>query len=302
MNRNVKRGIWAVALLACLAVVWFSVRGLFAFGEVPISQAPTAAPAPTVTASGSHSDPPPASSPGSPTASGPATTSGPATSSPSVSDGASDSRDATATAQPEAEPPAPSSSAAPAETGEPAPELTPTPSAISSGPPPAPMDEITAAPVHVDVYHDGEQYIGAQIVPEHRDEEGELNPEPQHVGWYAPPQWGTTPGEMSSHPGILTGHVIHSGLKDVFYRLEDTRRGDLVVVTYEDGTQARFTLDSDPVQMDKQDLIHAPEFAWAWELDEPGRKVTLITCELVPGSGMTGHSVDNWVVQATRVA
>ena len=164
------------------------------------------------------------------------------------------------------------------------------------------MEDITAAPVHVDVYHDGEQYIGAQVVPEHRDEEGELNPEPQHVGWYAPPQWGTIPGETSSHPGILTGHVIHSGLKDVFYRLEETRKGDLVVVTYEDGTQAKFELDSDPVQMDKQDLIHSPEFAWAWELDEPGRKVTLITCELVPGSGMTGHSVDNWVVQATRVA
>lgn len=308
MNRNVKRGIWVAALLVCLAVVWFSVRGLFAFGEVPISQAPTTAPSPSVTTSASPETSPttstspsgasdPAPSDPAPSESRPAASSASTTAEPGQ--GAPGD---TATGRPEAEDPAPSSSSAPAETGEPAPEPTPTPAVSSSGPPPAPMDEITAAPVHVDVYHDGEQYIGAQVVPEHRDEEGELNPEPQHVGWYAPPQWGTTPGEMSSHPGILTGHVIHSGLKDVFYRLEETRKGDLVVVTYADGTQARFTLDSDPVQMDKQDLIHAPEFDWAWELDEPGRKVTLITCELVPGSGMTGHSVDNWVVQATRVA
>lgn len=31
-------------------------------------------------------------------------------------------------------------------------------------------------------------------------------------------------------------------------------------------------------------------------------KVTLITCDLVPGTGMTGNAFNNWVVQATRVA
>lgn len=287
MNTNVKRGIWVAALLACLAVVWFSVRGLFAFGEVPVSQAPTTAPSPSMTAS----------APASPSAS-----EGSASSTSGTPSGPSGG---TAPAETSPASPAPSSSAAPsASASRPATQPTPTPteSPTPSGPPPAPREEITAAPVHVDVYHGGAQYIGASVVPEHRDEEGELNPEPQYVGWYAPPQWSTVPGEMSSHPGILTGHVIHSGRKDVFYRLEETRKGDLVVVTYEDGTQAKFTLDSDPVQMGKHDLIHSEAFRWAWELDEPGRKVTLITCELVPGSGMTGHSVDNWVVQATRIA
>lgn len=294
MHRNVKRGIWAVALLACLAVVWFSVRGLFAFGEVPISQAPTTAPSPSVTTPASETASPTASSAsGTPSASA-SPTQGEGDPSSAETSQAAETSEASSPASSAPASSAPATSAEP----EPTPSQTPTP----TGPPAAPMDEITAAPVHVDVYHEGEQYIGAQIVPEHRDEDGELNPEPQNVGWYAPPQWSTTPGELSSHPGILTGHVIHSGLKDVFYRLEETRKGDLVVVTYEDGTQAKFTLDTDPVQMGKRDLIDSPEYAWAWELDEPGRKVTLITCELVPGSGMTGHSVDNWVVQATRVA
>ncbi|MCT2007774.1 class F sortase [Micrococcus lylae] len=323
MHRNVKRAIWVVALLACLAVVWFSVRGLFAFGEVPISQAPTAAPLPSVSSPASGTASPSVSSSGAPPSSNAPSSSGvpssasatptreagapSATQSPASSEAASSeasgpaSSEASTPAAPTSSEAASPESSAPASTSaepEPSPSPTPTP----TGPPAAPMDEITAAPVHVDVYHEGEQYIGAPIVPEHRDEDGELNPEPRNVGWYAPPQWSTTPGELSSHPGILTGHVIHSGLKDVFYRLEETRKGDLVVVTYEDGTQATFTLDTDPVQMGKRDLIDSPEFAWAWELEEPGRKVTLITCELVPGSGMTGHSVDNWVVQATRIS
>ncbi|MDY6054618.1 class F sortase [Micrococcus sp.] len=174
------------------------------------------------------------------------------------------------------------------------------PTGLLTGPA-APQESITAVPVHVSLTHAGEQIVGAPIVPAQTDGTGELNPQPQTVGWYGPPQWPTTPGERSRHPGILAGHVIHSGRKDVFWNLERAEAGDLVVITYDDGTQAAFRVDQNAQTVEKQAFTHDQAHRWAWELDAPERKVTLITCELEPGSGMTGLSYSNWVVQATRV-
>nr|WP_282447804.1 class F sortase [Micrococcus sp. JXJ CY 30] len=133
-------------------------------------------------------------------------------------------------------------------------------------------------------------------------DDGELNPDPETVGWYGPPQWGTTPGETSGHPGILTGHVRNHGGKDVFWNLQGLAAGALVVVTYDDGTQAAFRTDADAVSMGKDALTHDPAYSWAWELPSEGTKLTLITCDASSGPGAVGTSTNNWAVQATRVA
>jgi hypothetical protein len=44
------------------------------------------------------------------------------------------------------------------------------------------------------------------------------------------------------------------------------------------------------------------EYSWVWSLPAPGRKVSLFSCDLAQGLDLTGHSVNNWVVQATRTS
>ena len=156
--------------------------------------------------------------------------------------------------------------------------------------------------MHVDVHQDGEQIVGAGIDLTQLNEGGDLDPEPQTVGWYGPPQWGTTPGERSPYAGVLAGHVVYYGVRDVFWNLGDVRAGAVVVVTYDDGTQAAFEADADAVSVEKEELTQDPAHRWAWEPGGDDAKVTLITCDLVPGTGMAGNAFNNWVVQATRVA
>lgn len=293
MSTNVKRGLWAVLLLACIAAVWFAVRGGLALGDTPISAPPSAA-----STSASSRD----------TASAGPT---PTERSSSASATASSASVTTSSSAPASS--APAATSAPAPTTAPA---TPTPNEAPSSStasasglltgPAAPWEDIAAAPVHVAVYRgpdrSAEQIVGASIELTQMRDDGEINPTPQTVGWYGPPQWSTTPGERSGYPGVLAGHIIHSGSKDVFYRLQEARAGDAVVISYDDGTQAAFRIQDDAVSADKTAFTQDEEWAWAWKLDVPGNAVTLITCELVEGSGMTGYSLNNWVVQADRVA
>ena len=283
MNTTVRRALWVVLVLLCLGLVFLALRGVLAVGAVPISAAPTLSATASATPSPSPS---PSSARFTPS---PATTAPPPpTPSPSS---ASPTREA----------------AVPVETqelaGTPTPSEEPTPAAAAhlSGPA-APWDEVTATPVHVDVHQDGEQIVGAGIDLTQLDEGGELDPEPQTVGWYGPPQWGTTPGERSRYAGVLAGHVVYHGVRDVFWNLGDVRAGAVVVVTYDDGTQAAFEADADAVSVEKEALTQDPSHRWAWEPGGDDAKVTLITCDLVPGTGMAGNAFNNWVVQATRVA
>ncbi|WP_180537443.1 class F sortase [Micrococcus luteus] len=280
MNTTVRRALWVVLLLLCLGLAFLALRGVLAVGAVPISAAPTlsatASAAPSPSSSSARSTPSPA-----PTAT--------PTPMPSPSATASTSEAA------------PSETPAPAEEPTPIEEPAPAAAAHLSGPA-APWDEITATPVHVDVHQDGEQIVGAGIDLTQLDEGGDLDPEPQTVGWYGPPQWGTTPGERSQYAGVLAGHVVYYGVRDVFWNLGDVRAGAVVVVTYDDGTQAAFEADADAVSVEKEALTQDPAHRWAWEPGGDDAKVTLITCDLVPGTGMAGNAFNNWVVQATRVA
>ena len=321
MSTGLKRGIWAALLLICLAVGAFALRGAFAFGEPPITAAtpsPAAAAAATsppsprpATASADGSSAAPAST----TAAAPASTSRSTTAAPTSAAPSTPAVPAAATTATESSgeaaedtSPAPESAeetAAQASAAVPVPAEEPSAedevAARMTGPA-APWEDVTAAPEHIDVYADGELVIGAPIQLVQMQDDGELNPDPETVGWYGPPQWGTTPGETSGHPGILTGHVRNHGGKDVFWNLQGLAAGALVVVTYDDGTQAAFRTDADAVSMGKDALTHDPAYSWAWELPSEGTKLTLITCDASSGPGAVGTSTNNWAVQATRVA
>lgn len=308
MSTGLKRGVWAALLLICLAVAAFALRGAFAFGEPPITPA-----TPTPAAASSSAGPSSARAAVSSSAV-PASTPAPSTSASTAasSTAASPSSSEPVPASPSSEPAAastasepPSEEAAPEEPAEEPPaEGSPTAdeAAARMTGPAAPWEELTAAPEHIDVYADGELVIGAPVRLVQMQEDGELNPDPETVGWYGPPQWGTTPGETSRYPGVLTGHVRNYGGKDVFWNLQGLAAGALVVVTYDDGTQAAFRTDADAVSMDKDALTHDPAYVWAWELPEEGTKLTLITCDASSGPGAVGTSTNNWAVQATRVA
>ncbi|UBH23999.1 class F sortase [Micrococcus porci] len=309
MSTTVKRAVWALLLLICLGVGAFALRGMFAFGDVPISAAPT------VSARASTASSTPSAATGSPSSTSASASAGPSV--PAATSASSAAASTTTPASPTSStttPASPTSSTTPASTEAAAPAVgaasstatasssaTPTGTDSRMTKPAASWERITAAPVHIDVYADGEQVVGAPVELVQTRDDGELNPDPQMAGWYGPPQWTTTPGERSAHPGVIAGHVIHSGLKDVFWNLQTLKAGSIVVITYDDGTQAEFRTDFDVRSMDKDDLTQSPDYAWAWELPEAGNKVTLITCDLVDGSGMTGWSTNNWVTQATRI-
>ena len=306
MSTTAKRALWVVLLLACAGLVWLALSGTLAVGRAPISAAP---PAPDATGAVSEAGRAPSSSPAmssrptATTATASDTPETPATPTPSE---ASEPVEAEGAEPTEADEPAEAEGAEPTEAesatpADPAEAAEPAWAGLMTGPA-APWEAIAAAPVHVEVHQDGERVVGAPVEHTQTDEDGELDPDPQTVGWYGAPQWSTTPGERSPYAGVLAGHVVYYGVKDVFWNLGDVRAGAVVVLTYDDGTQAAFEVDADAVSVEKEALTQDPANRWAWEPGGDDAKVTLITCDLVPGTGLAGNSFNNWVLQATRVA
>lgn len=288
MSTTAKRALWVVLLLACAGLVWLALSGTLAIGRAPIS----AAPSPAASASGTpapESAAPTVAPSTSATASAAASSQAPA----ERSEPAAEPSDEAAPSQEPAEAEAPST--------EPAEADAPAWQGLMTAPA-APWESIDAAPVHVEVHQDGERIVGASVEHTQMNEAGELDPDPQTVGWYGAPQWGTDPGERSPYAGILAGHVVYYGVKDVFWNLDAVRAGDVVVLTYDDGSQAVFEADADAVSVEKEALTQDPANRWAWEPGGDDARLTLITCDLVPGTGMAGNAFNNWVVQATRVA
>lgn len=194
-------------------------------------------------------------------------------------------------------------SPAPTEDVERATAAAPTPSPEPARPePPEPPAAVAGAPVHLTIARGAEVLVDAPIALTQLNEHDELNPPSGVVGWYGPPQWQTVPGELSSHPGVLAGHTTYDGSADVFYRLGEVRAGDRVTIRYGDGQAAVFVADADALSVPKNDVTDkaATDYAWVWSLPEPGRKISLFSCDLAQGRDLTGHSLNNWVVQATR--
>lgn len=288
MSTTAKRALWVVLLLVCAGLVWLALSGTLAIGRAPIS----AAPSPAASASGTPA-PESAAPTVAPSTSAPASAAAPSQAPAEESEPAAEPSDEAAPSQEPAEAEAPSTK--PAEADAPAWQ------GLMTGPA-APWESIDAAPVHVEVHQDGERIVGASVEHTQMNEAGELDPDPQTVGWYGAPQWGTDPGERSPYAGILAGHVVYYGVKDVFWNLDAVRAGDVVVLTYDDGSQAVFEADADAVSVEKEALTQDPANRWAWEPGGDDARLTLITCDLVPGTGMAGNAFNNWVVQATRVA
>lgn len=288
MSTTAKRALWVVLLLACAGLVWLALSGTLAIGRAPISAAPS----------------PAASASGTPAPESAAPTVAPSTS--ATASAAASSQAPAEGSEPAAEPsdeaaPSPEPAEAEEPSTEPAEVEAPAWQGLMTGPA-APWESIDAAPVHVEVHQDGERIVGASVEHTQMNEAGELDPDPQTVGWYGAPQWGTDPGERSPYAGILAGHVVYYGVKDVFWNLDAVRAGDVVVLTYDDGSQAVFEADADAVSVEKEALTQDPANRWAWEPGGDDARLTLITCDLVPGTGMAGNAFNNWVVQATRVA
>ncbi len=88
------------------------------------------------------------------------------------------------------------------------------------------------------------------------------------VAWY---EYGPTPGDPGS--AVLAAHVdLESQGPGVFFELRSLEPGDIVTVSYEDGTQRRFTVEA-RVIYDKSELPLDAIFA-----REGDPVLTLITC------------------------
>ena len=186
------------------------------------------------------------------------------------------------------------------------PRATPSesPSEASSPPTAEGLADLEGVPVHLEIRQDGEILVSAPTGLTQLNGRGELYPEPRTIGWYGPPQWATVPGNESAHPGVFAGHVTYGGVKDVFYRLGDVKAGAVITVVYSDDAVATFVVDGDAVSAPKDDVTAKADtdFAWVWSLGEPGRRISVFSCDPSQGRDLAGHSRNNWVVQATRTA
>ncbi|MCW2702381.1 MAG: secreted protein [Blastococcus sp.] len=95
----------------------------------------------------------------------------------------------------------------------------------------------------------------------------EVPPEGFPAGWYT---GAPTPGALG--PAIIAGHVDWDGSPGVFFSLRDLAPGDTITVEREDGTAARFRVDS--VQQFAKDAF--PTDAVYADIDHAGLR--LITC------------------------
>jgi len=188
------------------------------------------------------------------------------------------------------------------------PSAPPVPTATAAPPTPAPLQDIDGTPAHIAVLHQGVPLIDADINLIQLDGDGWLNPDPGLAGWYGPPDWETVPGNLSGYRGVIVGHnVTGVGGKDVFYDLGQVRAGDAVVITYAlragGYATADFTVRQDAQSVPKQDVVAqaATTYKWVWQSDAPERALSLFSCDL-DAPHVDGHSVDNWIVSATRVS
>jgi sortase (surface protein transpeptidase) len=87
------------------------------------------------------------------------------------------------------------------------------------------------------------------------------------AGWFTQ---APTPGELG--PAVIAGHVDWAGSPGVFFSLRDLAPGDTITVAREDGSRARFLVDS--VQQFPKDAFPTDQ-VYA-DIDHAGLR--LITC------------------------
>jgi sortase (surface protein transpeptidase) len=138
--------------------------------------------------------------------------------------------------------------------------------------PPAPVVLTTpvarqaTAPVRVRIPAIG---VDSELTPVGVDGSGALLPPADFsvAGWFAA---GPAPGEVG--PAVLAGHVDDRTGPAVFFRLEDLRAGDQVVVVRADGQPVVFTVTR-VAAYPKTDFPTAEVYG-----PTPGAELRLITC------------------------
>ncbi|NHN56938.1 class F sortase [Calidifontibacter sp. DB0510] len=150
-------------------------------------------------------------------------------------------------------------------------------------------------PVQIAVTRGGRSLVSATVIPVQAPN-GVLNPPKGVVGWYAAPGW-PTPGTTSTNNSVLAGHVSWGDQPDTFAALASVRPGDLVTVTDASGGATQFTVSRGPVSIGKTQIA-AQQNRWIWQSANPGKVLSLITCDSTSGRRADGHLRGNVVVQA----
>jgi sortase (surface protein transpeptidase) len=116
-------------------------------------------------------------------------------------------------------------------------------------------------------------------------EEVEVPEDFDDTGWWIQTR---KPGEIG--PAVIGGHVDSRSGPAVFFRLDELRPGDEVVVEDDQGETRTFVVSEDPIQVDKHDR---PPEVFGFTNARP--ELRLITCggDFNPN---IGHYVDNIVV------
>jgi len=190
----------------------------------------------------------------------------------------------TTSAAPATTPPATTTTTTPTTTT--VPPVT-TPASTTSTPPPTTVPVPTLAPI---VTHDARVGVGVLtevavnapvrvvipslgsdgvVVPTGVDERGELAvpDDAKELVWW---QYGPTPGAPGS--AVIAGHVDWKGVLGTFIRLDETPIGEVVTVTYADGTERAFTVTS-------VELVDKPAVAVNGTFARDGEPVLrLVTC------------------------
>lgn len=188
----------------------------------------------------------------------------------------------------------------------PTPSETPSPIPTETTPPVADIDGI---PVHIEIRHGADTLVNTDIVPITLEGDGKLVPPAGQAGvYYSQSDWNTIPGNLDAYRGIVAGHDVDGfGRPDVFFRLGEVKKDDVIVLTYRlNGTDnlvtAEFTVAADAVSAPKMDVVNSEVEAYRhiWQpASEPGRYLTVLSCDLAtanPGQ----HATNNWVVDAVR--
>lgn len=200
---------------------------------------------------------------------------------------------------------------APSVSPSPTPSLV-SPSPLPSSPPvetPPPMSQIDGIPVHIEIRHGDDVLVNTDIVPITLEGDGKLVPPAGQAGvYYSKSDWNTIPGNLDVYRGIVAGHNVDGlGGPDVFFRLGEVKKGDVITLTYQlNGgagmMTAEFTASADAVSAPKLDVVNSQVEAYRhiWQpADTPGRYLTVLSCDLAtanPGQ----HALNNWVVDAIR--
>jgi LPXTG-site transpeptidase (sortase) family protein len=130
----------------------------------------------------------------------------------------------------------------------------------------SPVAESRPTPIGLTVESLG--ITSAAIVDVGVESNGEMEiPGAREIGWY---RFGPVPGESGS--AVLAAHIAFNGRDGVFRDLDDLEVGDVVEVSYDDGSSKRFRV-TETAQYAKDELPIDRVFA----KDGPP-ELTLITC------------------------